>query len=100
MPDQGQYSWLWESLEGLRKAAADGHSRLRQDMSIQFDKQHEELKSIARDVSEIQLMVERLKTQHELEEKASMKRGAWAGMLAGFVLSLMLKFGEWLWGTR
>lgn len=93
-------AWLFETLDSLRREMSDQHQRLRSDVTAGFSQNRDEIRGVRNDVTQLALDVTTLKVQRDSEEKQSMKRGAWAGILAGFLFSLLMKLADFLWNPK
>ena len=90
--------WLDAKLEALRELFQEQHQRLRQDMHQGFDAGVVRTKSLSDELTQLRLQVDRLVTERQIEERQSLKRGTWAGILAGFLFSALMKFADVLFG--
>lgn len=93
-------AWLFEALDGLRREMTDQHQRLRTDVNAGFADQRVEVQALRADLTKMAIHLNTLQTQKEMEERQAMKRGAWAGVLAGFLISVVMKLFDFLWNPK
>lgn len=84
-------TWLWDTMETMRQQMTDQHGRLRQDISAGADKLRLEMREMSGKVDELGRAVVRIEAQREIEERQSVRRGTWAGILAAAGLTALLE---------
>lgn len=100
-PERRETDWLFQRLNALEDQMREQHQRLRSDMNAGFMK-------VAHEISERVSPIERraedhsgrlivIETERRAEAAQSMKRGAWAGILAATGLQACLKMFEHWW---
>ena len=82
-------TWLWDTMTGMRDEMAAQHGRLRSDISAGADRLRMEIREVSEKVDTLSRAVVRIEAQRELEEKQSVRRGAWAGILAAAGLTAL-----------
>lgn len=93
-------AWLFETLDSLRREMTEQHQRLRTDVTAGFEQNRDELRGVRDNMTKLALDVNTIKVQRDADEKQSVKRGAWAGILAGFLFSVLMKLADYLWNPK
>jgi hypothetical protein len=89
-------TWLWDTMTSMREEMTAQHGRLRSDISAGADRLRQEIREVSDKVDTLSKAVVRIEAQRELEEKQSVRRGAWAGILAAAGLTALLEgFKAW-----
>jgi ABC-type uncharacterized transport system ATPase subunit len=89
--------FMLEHLQGLREEMSAQHQRLRSDVNAGFQGATHEVQQLRTDMTTVKLDVNTLRTVREIEQQYSTRRATWAGLLAGFIFSVLMKLGDWLW---
>lgn len=91
---QGQF---FDRMNQSDEKQTEAHSKLRTSMEEGFAALREELVDHAKEDRLVADRVLVIETQRADEAKAAMKRGAWAGVVAGAAISTLWKLVDHLW---
>lgn len=89
--------WILDQFKALRSDMQSENQRVREEVRYGFVQLREEMRIQNGRVNVNTERLTVLETQHEMEERASVKRGAMAGILASIGLTALVKFAESLW---
>lgn len=90
--------WMDAKFESLRTLFTDQHLRLREDMGLGFNAAVAKSETLQRELQLLQRQVDELVTLRKEEQRRALTRSTWAGIVAGFLFSALMKFADWLWG--